>query len=163
MNSPCDMKQLNLPEAKLRIRQKNNHLEVFDPLRKRFVTLTEEEWVRQNLISYLAVYKQVPLHMMASERGIEVNSMPKRFDLLVFATSGNPVMIVECKAPHIAVDNEVFYQAARYNFTLQVNYLLITNGLEHHCLYVNYQTGETTFLNDIPDYDGMNREWNPEL
>lgn len=157
------MKQLNLPEANLRIKQSNNHLEVFDPLRKRFVTLTEEEWVRQNLISYLALYKQVPMHMMASERGIEVNTLPKRFDLLVFSSSGNPVMIVECKAPHIVLNNEVFYQAARYNLKLQVNYLLITNGMEHHCLYVNYRTGETTFLKDIPDYNVMNTERDPKL
>lgn len=146
---------LNFPPADLRIRQQNDRMEVFDPLRKKFVVLTDEEWVRQNLINYLAVDKKVPMTMMASERGLLVNNMPKRFDLLVFSSIGNPIMIVECKAPHIPVNDEVFYQAARYNLTLQVKYLLITNGLEHHCLYVDYITGEIRFLEEIPVYSEL--------
>jgi len=146
------MIQLNFPPADLRIRQQNDRMEVFDPLRKKFVVLTDEEWVRQNLINYLSIDKKVPMTMMASERGLMVNNMPKRFDLLIFSSNGNPIMIVECKAPHIPVNEEVFYQAARYNITLQVKYLLITNGLEHHCIQVNYKTGETQFLKEIPLY-----------
>lgn len=149
------MIQLNFPPADLRIRQQNERMEVFDPLRKKFVVLTDEEWVRQNLINYLAVDKKVPMTMMASERGLLVNNMPKRFDLLIFSSNGMPVMIVECKAPHIPVNEEVFYQAARYNLTLQVKYLLITNGLEHHCLSVDYINGETRFLKEIPVYSEL--------
>lgn len=149
------MIQLNFPPADLRIRQQNDRMEVFDPLRKKFVVLTDEEWVRQNLINYLSIDKKVPMTMMASERGLMVNNMPKRFDLLIFSSNGNPIMIVECKAPHIPVNEEVFYQAARYNITLQVKYLLITNGLEHHCLHVNYKTGETQFLKEIPSYNEL--------
>jgi hypothetical protein len=149
------MVKLNLPEVTLRTRNMGAHTEVFDPLRRKFVILTEEEWVRQHLIQYLSVQKLVPATMMASERGLTVNKMPKRFDLLVFATDGKPLMIVECKAPHIPLNEEVFYQAARYNLTLQVKYLLISNGLEHHCLLVDYNTGETRFLEDIPIYNNL--------
>lgn len=149
------MVKLNLPDVELRLREKGSHTEVFDPLRRKFVILTEEEWVRQHLIQYLSVQKLVPATMMASERGLTVNKMPKRFDLLVFATDGKPLMIVECKAPHIPLNEEVFYQAARYNLTLQVKYLLISNGLEHHCLLVDYNTGETRFLEDIPTYNNL--------
>lgn len=150
------MIHLNFPPADLKIRTQNNRMEVFDPLRKRFVALTDEEWVRQNLISYLARHKMVPLHMMASERGFLVNKLPKRFDVVVFSSKGEPVMIVECKAPHIKLTEDVFYQAARYNLTLQVNYLLITNGLEHHCANVDYTSGNINFLMNIPDYFIMN-------
>lgn len=149
------MQTLNFPPADLRIRQLNNNIQVNDPLRKRWVNLTEEEWVRQNLVNYLASYKNYPMHMMASERGIMVNKLPKRFDLVVYKSNGKPIMIVECKAPHIPINNDVFYQAARYNFTLRVKYLLITNGLEHHCLLVNYDSGETSFMTDIPNYDKL--------
>ncbi|MGE5316666.1 MAG: type I restriction enzyme HsdR N-terminal domain-containing protein [Chloroflexota bacterium] len=149
------MKKLNLPEAELRIRQNGNATEVFDPLRKKFVVLTEEEWVRQNIIQYLHIHKDVPMHMMASERGLVVNGMPNRFDLVVFGLEGKPVMIVECKAPHIAVKEDVFYQAARYNLALQVKYLLITNGLEHHCVSIDYSTGKISFLEDIVSFMEM--------
>ncbi len=149
------MIKLNFPPSDLRVREYNDRKEIFDPLRKKFVLLTDEEWVRQNLISYLATDREIPLTMMASERGLLVNNLPKRFDLLVFATDGKPLMIVECKAPHIPVDEEVFYQAARYNITLQVEYLLITNGMEHHCIKINYNTGETKFLKEIPLYSEL--------
>jgi hypothetical protein len=149
------MIKLNFPPSDLRVREYNDRKEIFDPLRKKFVLLTDEEWVRQNLISYLATDREIPLTMMASERGLLVNNLPKRFDLLVFATDGKPLMIVECKSPHIPVDEEVFYQAARYNITLQVEYLLITNGMEHHCIKINYNTGETKFLKEIPLYSEL--------
>lgn len=144
---------LDFPPANLRMKKLDKGVQVFDPLRKKFVALTEEEWVRQHLISYMAIQKQVPLHMMASERGLMVHKLPKRFDLVVFSQTGKPALIAECKAPQVKLDNNVFYQAAGYNMQLQVNYLLITNGLEHHCLHVNYLTGETVFMEGIPDYE----------
>lgn len=139
----------------MKIREVNGNAEVFDPLRKKYVSLTPEEKVRQELIDFLTTAKKVPLHMMVSERGITVNNMPKRFDLLVYGNNGKPVMIVECKAPGIPVNEEVFYQAARYNLALQVKYLLITNGSVMHCLFVDYDTGNSRFLTDIPEYDIM--------
>lgn len=150
--APSKMKQLNLPAAELRIRQNAAVTEVFDPLRKKFVLLTEEEWVRQNFIHYLHHHKDIPLHMMASERGLTVNGMPKRFDIVVFGIDGQPAVIVECKAPHIPLNEDVFYQAARYNLALQVKYLIITNGLEHHCVSIDYSNGEISFLKDIVSF-----------
>lgn len=136
----------------MKIRETNGHAEVFDPLRKKYVALTPEERVRQELIRFLNMDKGVPLHMMACERGLMVNNLPKRFDLVVFGNEGKPVLIAECKAPGIQLNEEVFYQAARYNLALQVRYLLITNGLEMYCLYVDYECGETAFLTEIPEY-----------
>lgn len=149
------MINLNLPAAELKMRQRDDASEVFDPLRKRYVALTDEEWVRQHLIAFLASEKKVPLHMMSSEKRILVNRLPKRFDILVYAKQSKPVMIVECKAPHIAIDEEVFYQAARYNLTLQVKYLLLSNGLEHHCAQIDYVTGKIALLSSIPSYHEM--------
>lgn len=146
---------LNLPAAELKIQQRGDASEVFDPLRKRYVSLTDEEWVRQHVIAFLATDKKVPMHMMSSEKGILVNKLPKRFDILVHDKHGKPVMIVECKAPQIAIDEDVFYQAARYNFTLQVKFLLLTNGLQHHCAEIDYINGKVTFLNSIPSYNEM--------
>lgn len=146
------MKQLNLPEAQLRLRHHEDFTEVFDPLRKKYIVLTEEEWVRQNIISFLTNHRNVPLHMMASERGLIVNGLHKRFDIVVYASGGRPEMIVECKAPHIKLDEEVMYQAARYNMALQVKYLFITNGIEHHCIEIDYTTSSIRFLDEIPFY-----------
>jgi hypothetical protein len=151
------MIKLNLPDADLKIRRQGNNTEVFDPLRKKFVALTEEEWVRQHLIAYFIEHKKIPMHMMASERGLTINTMPRRFDLVVFSTDGKPAMIVECKAPGIPLNEDVFYQAARYNMALHVKYLLITNGLEHHCMYVDYLTPEIRFIEQIPDYKILNQ------
>lgn len=146
------MVHLNFPESELRTRKVSDRVEVYDPLRKKYVALTDEERVRQHIIQFLNLEKKVPMHMMASERGLLVNNMARRFDIVVYGTNGHPVMIVECKAPHIPVNEDVFYQAARYNLTLQVKYLLITNGIVHHCVSIDYTTGETRFLDDIPDY-----------
>lgn len=146
------MVSLNLPSANFRIRNSNGISEIFDPLRRKFVALTNEEWVRQHLISFFLIHRSVPATMIASERGLMVNKLPKRFDLLIYSQTGKPAMIVECKAPTVKLDEEVLYQAARYNLSLQVPFLLISNGLKHVCLKVDYSTGELSALPDIPDY-----------
>ncbi len=136
----------------MKIRELNGHKEIFDPLRKKYVALTPEERVRQELIIYLNSEKNVPFHMMASERGLTVNSLSKRFDLVIFGKDGNPSLIAECKAPKIQLNEDVFYQAAGYNLALHVRYLLITNGTEMQCLFVDSRTGDSRFLDYIPDY-----------
>ncbi|KAF5068173.1 hypothetical protein DSECCO2_246120 [anaerobic digester metagenome] len=146
------MQPLNFPDYKFRIRESSERREIFDPLRRRFVALTPEEWVRQHLIQYLCNDRKVPGHMVASERGLRVNRMPRRFDLLVFAPDGRPVMIAECKAPRVPLTEEVFFQASAYNLALKVDYLLITNGIEHYCAKVNYQDKKLDFCSDIPEY-----------
>lgn len=154
------MQKLNFPEISLRMVFKEGQTRIFDPLRKRFVVLTPEEWVRQHLIGYLINQKNVPSSLLASEKGLIVNGMKKRFDLLVFSTQGSPLLIAECKAPEIKLNEETFHQAVRYNLSLKASYLLITNGLEHYIAHVDYKTAGLNFLESIPDYREMNL---PEL
>jgi len=151
------MQALNFPDYHFRTRQQAGQLQIFDPVRKRFAALTPEEWVRQHLIQYLNKEKQVPMHMMASERGLKVNRMQKRFDLVVYAPSGDAVMIVECKAPVVQLTEEVFYQIARYNMTLKVNHLLVSNGLKHVYCLVDYNSGGLVYADNIPDYSDLCR------
>lgn len=95
------------------------------------------------------------MHMMASERGLKVNRMQQRFDLVVYAPSGEPVMIVECKAPSVQLTEDVFYQIARYNMTLKVKHLLVSNGLKHVYCRVDYNSGSLVYADNIPDYTAL--------
>lgn len=149
------MQALNFPNYIFRTRLHSGLLQIFDPVRKRFAALTPEEWVRQHLIQYLNTEKKVPLHMMASERGLKVNRMQMRFDLVVYAPSGNPVLIVECKAPAVQLSEDVFYQIARYNQTLKVKHLLVSNGLRHIFGVVDYHSGGLVYADHIPDYNTL--------
>ncbi len=149
--------KLNFPEAELKIRQLESTAEIFDPLRKRYVRLTAEEWVRQHLINYFHHHLGVPVHMMASERGLIINKLQKRFDLVIYHPGGYPLLIAECKAPTVKLGEDTFYQAAGYNFALKVKFLMITNGIEHHCVLVEEKSGQIRFLEAIPDYDFMKR------
>ena len=106
---------------------------IFDIARKKFVVLTPEEWVRQHILQFLVNSLQYPLNHIAVERGIELNGLQKRFDIVVFSQSGKPVMIIECKAPEEPLNEKVFEQIARYNLTLKVDYLWVTNGTRNFC------------------------------
>lgn len=151
------MQQLNFPKINFNIREeKDGRKYIFDPARKRYVRLTPEEWVRQHLIGYLSTVKNIPITLMAVESGLRVNGLLQRFDLLIYNSSGKARMIAECKATSIKLCNDTILQAARYNLSLQVDYLLITNGLDHHCARVNYSNGSLSFLNEIPDYALLN-------
>jgi hypothetical protein len=133
-------------------------MQIFDPVRKKYVALTPEEWVRQHMIQYLEKVKMVPLHMMASERGLSINRMTKRFDLVVYNLSGKPALIIECKAPSVALSEDVFFQIARYNLALKVNYLLVTNGLQHFFGVVDYNSGNLVLADNIFDYQQLCQE-----
>ncbi|MDY0342511.1 MAG: type I restriction enzyme HsdR N-terminal domain-containing protein [Lentimicrobium sp.] len=151
------MEQLNFPGFNFNVREEQNGRKyIFDPARKRYVRLTPEEWVRQHLISYLTTVKNIPLTLMAVESGLKVNGLQQRFDLLVFNNTGKAMMIAECKASSVKLSTEAMFQAARYNLSLKVDYLLITNGLDHHCARVDYSTGSLNFLEEIPDYQRLN-------
>lgn len=106
---------------------------IFDEVRRKFVALTSEEWVRQHILHYLLYDKKYPRSLIAIERGIELNGLQKRFDVVVFANDGLPKMIIECKAPEEPLNDKVFEQIARYNLTLRVNYLWVTNGANNYC------------------------------
>lgn len=149
------MQALNFPEYNFRTRHEGGQLQIFDPVRKKYVALTPEEWVRQHIIQYLEKEKLVPLHMMASERGLSINRMTKRFDLVVYNLSGKPAAIVECKAPAVALAEDVFFQIARYNLALKVKYLLVTNGLQHFFGVVDYNTGNLNLASEIYNYQQL--------
>ncbi|HLP18974.1 MAG TPA: type I restriction enzyme HsdR N-terminal domain-containing protein [Chitinophagales bacterium] len=106
---------------------------IFDEVRRKFVALTPEEWVRQHILHYLIHDKKFPKSLIAVERGIELNGLQKRFDVVVFANDGLPKMIIECKAPEELLNDKVFEQIARYNLSLRVDYLWVTNGTNNFC------------------------------
>ncbi len=149
------MQKLNLPEYQLAVRALGVKKEVFDKIRKKYVALTPEEWVRQNFISFLVKEKGYPASLISVETELKLFKVKKRTDVLVFQNTGKPLMIVECKAAKVKIDQEVFDQIARYNMALKVNYLIVTNGLKHYCCYLDYENGSYHFLEDIPEYDSL--------
>lgn len=125
-------------------------MELFDPVRKKWLQCTEEEKVRQCFIKYLIEQKKVPLSHLSVEKEIEVNGLSKRYDIVVFSTNGNPYIIIECKAPSVNLTQKVVEQAGRYNMTLRAPYIGITNGRENYFYHINFETGTITFIEDLP-------------
>jgi hypothetical protein len=146
------MTALNFPEYTFKIRQRKDTREIFDVLRKKYVALTPEEWVRQHAINFLIYEKKFPAVLLASEVELNVIRTKKRCDILAYERSGQPFLIVECKAPEVKITQEVFEQIARYNIPLKVKYLMVTNGLIHYFCKINYTNGTFSFLKDIPDF-----------
>lgn len=144
------MVPLNLPVCELRLKNSENKQWVYDILRKKFILLTPEEWVRQHVIHLLKNHYGYSLSLMAVEKKIEVNGTPKRFDLVVFNNKGSIFLAVECKAPDVPINQEVFDQIARYNMTLQATYLMVTNGLQHYFCQMDYEQQQYRFLKDLP-------------
>jgi hypothetical protein len=146
---------LNFPEYEFSLENRGDTIGIFDPVRKKYVTLTPEEWVRQHVLQYLAREKKVPLSLMGIEKKLKIGQTVKRFDVVVFSSSTKPVMLIECKAPQIQIREEVFNQAARYNLSLKTKYFLLTNGFDHFCCRLDYNLNTFVFIQDIPDYSVM--------
>ena len=147
------MQKLNLPDYKFNFRKtKEDKIEIFDKIRRKYVALTPEEWVRQNFIQFLILEKNTPKALISVEKEIILNQTKKRPDIVVFTNIGIPKIIVECKAPVIKITQNVFDQIARYNISLQVDYLIVTNGLSHFCCKINYLKRNFEFLENIPDF-----------
>jgi type I site-specific restriction endonuclease len=151
---------LNLPEYHYNIRRLDNKQEIFDPVRRKFVALTPEEWVRQHYVNYLVTTKDVPLSLIAVEQMLVYNTMKKRADILVYSKKGIPVLMVECKAASVELTQKVFDQLARYNLTLKVPFLIVTNGLKHICSKINFEERSYKFLEEVPDYRQMTADGN---
>lgn len=143
--------ELNLPQVNFRIREEGQSKQIFDSVRKRFVALTPEEWVRQHFIHFMINEKKYPASLMGVEMQVKVNELSQRADIVIFQRDGKPWLIVECKAPTINVDQDTFYQAARYNISLQVPFIVITNGIEHYCL--QFDGKNFNYLDDLPPFD----------
>jgi len=149
------MESLNLPTYFFRIKEDKGKKYIFDEIRRRFVQLTPEEWVRQHIVNYLVAVKNFPRQLISVEKGFHQNRQKQRFDLLIFDRKGYPLMIVECKAPNVEINQRVFDQAGRYNNKHKAVYMLITNGIKHYCCLLNLSEKNYRFLNDIPDYQEM--------
>jgi hypothetical protein len=130
----------------------NGKHKIFDPIRKKYVALTPEEQVRQQLICFLLHERGFPAGLMMVEYALKVNGMSRRCDIVACARSGAPLLLAECKAPDVRIGNETFAQAARYNISLRVPYLAITNGSASYCCRISFDTGSIEFLKDFPAY-----------
>ena len=144
------MHDLNLPKYDFKVKSFEGKKQIFDSVRKQFVTLTPEEWVRQHFIQFLHQEKGFPLSLMGVEFPLQYNSMNKRADIICFQKEGKPMMLVECKSANVSISQKVFDQIARYNFDLRVQYLVVTNGLQHFCCEMNYKENSYRFLREIP-------------
>jgi len=139
----------------LNIRNTSNGQEIFDPVRKKYVVLTPEELVRQNIILYLINTKNCPLHLMRVEAGMKLNNMQKRCDILIYSRNLSPLLMVECKAENVKISQALFYQLSRYNLVFKVPYLIATNGKNTYCCKINFEKQSYDFLDEIPTFDEL--------
>ena len=146
------MLSLNLPPFDIKLQQRDGKSFIFDPLRKKYIALTPEEWVRQHFVHFLTDFKGYPKGLLANEVQLNLNGTKKRCDTVLFNKDLSARMIVEYKAPHVEITQAVFDQITRYNMVLKVEYLIVSNGLRHYCCRIDYNTMQYTFLPDIPAY-----------
>ncbi len=144
------MQALNLPKTNLKVIKQGDRYDIFDVLRKRYIRLTAEEWVRQHFVHFLLEHKGFPAACMANEITIRLNQTTKRCDTVCYDENAAPLVIIEYKAPHIPLSQQTLDQISRYNMVLRVPYLILSNGLQHVCIRVDYEKGEYRFLDDIP-------------
>lgn len=146
------MHPLNFPAYHFRFKNSKNKVHIFDVIRKKFVVLQPEEWVRQHLVHYLIEDKRYPESHINVEKQLTLNSIKKRYDVVVFNSGGSIRILVECKAPKIKIDQNTFDQIARYNMNLKAEYLMVTNGLRHFYCKMDFEKEKYRFLKDIPDF-----------
>lgn len=149
------MIQLNLPDYPIRLSGTQEHPSIFDILRRKYVALTPEEWVRQHFIHFLINQKNYPVTLLANEIKLQVGNKTLRADSVLYDRELRPKMIVEYKAPHIPITQKVFDQISTYNMLLHVDYLVVSNGLQHYCCKMDYDNQKYLFLEDIPDYQNI--------
>lgn len=147
------MDTLNLPGFEYKLKQIEGKPYIFDVIRKKYIRITPEEWVRQHVIHWLLNQYQYPKALIRNEGGLTLNQLQKRTDILVFDRMGQPFLLIECKAPHIAITQQVFDQVARYNHVHRAPYLVVTNGLTHFCCCIDRQNNSFTFLDDLPRFE----------
>lgn len=146
------MQTLNFPKHHFRFKNSENKVSIFDPIRKKFVILQPEEWVRQHCVQFLMNDKGYPISLINIEKELTINTLKKRYDIVIFNSDGSIHLIVECKAPKININQETFDQIARYNLKLNASYLMVTNGLNHYYCQMDFKNERYLFLKDIPDY-----------
>lgn len=146
------MDKLNLPLFECKIKNDGAKSLIFDVLRKKYVVLTPEEWVRQHFVHYLIAELHYPKSLISIERGTSYNKLQKRTDLCVYNSAGQPHLLVECKAAHVAITQDVVRQVSVYNQSLQARFVVITNGLQHYCWEVDFATSSFVPLQEIPPF-----------
>lgn len=146
------MLELNLPPFEINVKKVNGKLSVFDPIRRKFIVLTPEEWVRQHFVNFLKTEKDYPQSLLANEIQINLNGQKKRCDSVVYDKDLNPIVIVEYKSSDVEITQTVFDQIANYNLVLKVKYLIVSNGLKHYCCKIDYQNQKFEYLPEIPNY-----------
>jgi len=146
------LQQLNFPKFPFRFKNSENKISIFDIVRKKFVVLQPEEWVRQHCVHYLINVKNYPKSLINVEKELKINTLSKRYDIVVFNSNGGIHIIVECKAPKVNINQATFDQVAQYNLALNANYLMVTNGLNHYYCQMDFENERYNFLKDIPSY-----------
>nr|WP_294937184.1 type I restriction enzyme HsdR N-terminal domain-containing protein [uncultured Flavobacterium sp.] len=146
------MQKLNFPAYTFRFKNSENKIAVFDEIRKKFVVLTPEEWVRQNVVQFLLQHKKYPKSYINVEKSISINGLTKRYDIVVFQPNGKLFLLIECKAPEITIAQNTFDQIARYNMVLESQYLMVTNGLNHYFCQMDFENEQYQFLRELPDF-----------
>ncbi|MFT4599854.1 MAG: hypothetical protein ACI857_000021 [Arenicella sp.] len=145
--------ELNLPKSEVRLKEDK----IWDRLRKKWYKSTPEEWVRQNFINYLIESKLFPEGRLVSEHLVKYNGMNKRCDIALFGKDLKVKVIVECKAPKVKLTQDTFYQIARYNKVLMASLLILTNGIQHYCAFIDLKNKEIKFLPEIPDFEELEK------
>ncbi|MGC6421770.1 MAG: type I restriction enzyme HsdR N-terminal domain-containing protein [Flavobacteriaceae bacterium] len=146
------MVPLNFPAFKFDIKNRENKPYIFDRIRKKWVVLQAEEWVRQHCIKYLIETKAYPISMLNVEKKIALNGLTRRYDIIVYLNTGKPFLLVECKAPNIIITQSSFDQIARYNYVLNSRFLMVSNGLDHYFCKMDTRQQQYTFLKELPPY-----------
>ncbi len=146
------MEQLNFNRYPFTLKNRENKRYIFDVVRKKDILLTPEEWVRQHCLHYLLIDKKYPISLINIEKKLKVYGRDKRYDIIIYTPQGDVALLVECKAPHVPIDQAVFDQIARYNLSAKSQYLMVTNGLIHLFCQMDYAQQVYHFLHDLPAY-----------
>ncbi|NQY11487.1 MAG: type I restriction enzyme HsdR N-terminal domain-containing protein [Flavobacteriales bacterium] len=149
------MDNLNLPTYDYKVKSEKDKLFILDLIRKKYVVLTPEEWVRQHFISFLIVQKGYSPNLIAVETSLQYLNQTRRADMVVFSSEGVPLVIIECKASSIKTSQKVFDQIATYNLHFKAKYLVVTNGMEHYCCVMDYSNKSYKFISELPEFKDL--------
>ncbi|TDR25503.1 type I restriction enzyme HsdR N-terminal domain-containing protein [Flavobacterium cheniae] len=149
------MQNLNFPTYSFRFKNSENKVSIFDEIRKKFILLTPEEWVRQHVVQFLLQDKNYPKSYINVEKLIKINDLSKRYDGVVFQPNGEIFLLIECKAPEVTISQQTFDQIARYNLVLKAKYLMVTNGLNHYFCQMDFENEKYVFLKELPEYSNQ--------
>jgi hypothetical protein len=151
------LQKLNFPTFTFRFKNSENKVAIFDEIRKKFIILTPEEWVRQHVVQFLLQEKNYPKSYINVEKLIKINDLNKRYDIVVYQPNGELFLLIECKAPEVKITQQTFDQIARYNLVLNAKYLMVTNGLNHYFCQMDFENEKYIFLEELPEFETTNK------